>query len=216
VPTESSRSFSVKLTGNAHPASLARLMKTDAVLRRVNELRQALTASVLQLAITERAERLLALQDRWDALREAKACFGRDDFEGAMATGVVLRKLRSVRDGKDSRVVEEYEINTALIESLNSVERRAAIETGQEVDRQDINLRGKVNDQAEVLRKTFTFEEMRAMQDRVQATIEADRTGKLIEAPAVTEKEQGKSPLSDGGMGGAEGSGQAKGSSWRD
>jgi hypothetical protein len=75
-------------------------MKTDAVLRRVNELRQALTASVLQLAITERNERLIALQDRWDALREAKACMARDDFEGAMKTGVVLRKKRWI-GGKD-------------------------------------------------------------------------------------------------------------------
>ena len=49
-----------------------------------------------------------------------------------MKTGVVLRKLRSVRDGKETQLVTEYEINTALIECLNSVERRAAIETGQE------------------------------------------------------------------------------------
>jgi len=43
-----------------------------------------------------------------------------------------LRKTRSVGSGKDARIVEEYEINTALIECLNSVEKRAAIETGQE------------------------------------------------------------------------------------
>jgi hypothetical protein len=32
--------------------------------------------------------------------------------------------LRSVRDDKEKQIVEEYEINTALIESLNSMERR--------------------------------------------------------------------------------------------
>jgi lipopolysaccharide export system protein LptC len=47
---------------------------------------------------------------------------------------------------------------------VNSIERRAAIETGQKVDRQDIKLRGGMNDQAEILRKTFTFEEMRVTQ----------------------------------------------------
>jgi hypothetical protein len=73
-----------------------------------------------------------------------------------------------------------------LIESLNSVERRAAIETGQEVDRQDINLRGKVNDEAEVLKRAFTFEELDAMDRRIKAA----RDGKVIEAPAVTEKER--------------------------
>ena len=65
----------------------------------------------------------------------------REYYAAAMKTGVVLRKLRSVRDGKETRVVTEYEINTALIECLNSVERRAAIKTGKEVDRQDIHLR---------------------------------------------------------------------------
>jgi hypothetical protein len=31
--------------------------------------------------------------------------------------------LRSVKDGNSTKAVEEYEINTALIESLNSVEK---------------------------------------------------------------------------------------------
>jgi hypothetical protein len=38
----------------------------------------------------------------------------REDYAAAMKTGVVLRKLRSVRDGKETPVVTEYEINTAL------------------------------------------------------------------------------------------------------
>jgi hypothetical protein len=89
-------------------------MKTDAVLRSVNELRQAVTASVLQLAITERNQRLIALQERWDALREAKAALAREDYAAAMKTGVVCRRIRWI-GGKDGYEVTEYEINTALI-----------------------------------------------------------------------------------------------------
>ena len=37
----------------------------------------------------------------------------------------------SVRDRKETRIVAEYEINTALNESLNSIEQRAAIETAR-------------------------------------------------------------------------------------
>ena len=48
-------------------------------------------------------------------MREAKRCFAKDDFEGAMKTGVVVRKLRWIGE-KDGREVVEYEINTALIE----------------------------------------------------------------------------------------------------
>ena len=76
----------------------------------------------------------------------------------------------------------EYEINTALIEALNSVEKRASIETGQEVDRADINLRGGVAAQAEMLHKAFTLDELEAM----DAKIEAARNGStVVEVPAV-------------------------------
>jgi hypothetical protein len=85
-------------------------------------------------------------------LREAKRCFAKDDFEGAMKTGVVVRKLRWIGE-KDGREVVEYEINTALIEALNSVEKRAAVETGQEVDRSDIGVRFGLADQAAILNK---------------------------------------------------------------
>ena len=66
-------------------------------------------------------------------MRAAKECFAKDDFEAAMKTGVVLRKYKQL-GGRDGKIVTEYEINTGLIESLNSVEKRAAIETGQEID----------------------------------------------------------------------------------
>jgi hypothetical protein len=56
-------------------------------------------------------------------LREAKACFAREDYEAAMKTGVVCRRVRWI-GGKDGREVVEYEINTSLIEALNSVEKR--------------------------------------------------------------------------------------------
>jgi hypothetical protein len=87
------------------------------------------------------------LQERWDALREAKAALAREDYPAAIKTGVVSRKLRSVRDGKVTRLVTEYEINTALIECLNSVEKRAAIDCGQEVDRQGYKPARQGNDQ---------------------------------------------------------------------
>jgi hypothetical protein len=114
-------------------------------------------------------------------LREAKRCFAKDDFEGAMKTGVVCRKKRWI-GGKDGYEVTDYEINSGLIDALNSVEKRAAIETGQEVDRSDINMRMGLADQAEILRKAFTLDELEA----IEARIEAARNGStVVEAPAV-------------------------------
>ena len=114
--------------------SAARLLNNAEVRSRVSELRQEIECSFVRLQITERLQRLEAIQDRWDALREAKRCFAKGDFEGAMKTGVVCRKKRWI-GGKNGYEVIEHEIDTALIEALNSVEKRAAIETDQEIDR---------------------------------------------------------------------------------
>jgi len=139
----------------------------------------------VHLLVTERVHRLAAIQDRWDSLREAKRCFAAEDYEGAMKTGVVCRKVRWI-GGKDGREVVDYEINTALIEALNSVEKRAAIETGQEVDRSDIGVRFGLADQAAILNKAFTLDELEAM----DAKIEAARKGtQVIEAAALAVEE---------------------------
>jgi len=45
--------------------------KNASICARLSELRKAVTASVLQIAITERDQRLLALQDMWDRVRAA-------------------------------------------------------------------------------------------------------------------------------------------------
>jgi phage terminase small subunit len=179
TPTQAYVAAGFKKAGAAGNA--ARLMKTDAVLCRVNELRQAVTATVLQLAITERNERLIALQERWDALREARAALAREDYAAAMKTGVVCRKLRTVGGAKNARVAEEYEINTALIEALNSVEKRAAIETGQE--QENLNLTGQISAKSIALSKVMSLEELEALEKKMAAAMEAERTGKVIDAP---------------------------------
>jgi hypothetical protein len=142
------------------------LLKHPQVCTRLAELQRVIAplveAAIVKLIVTERLERLEAIEDRWDALR--------------------LRKVRSIKTDDGYQTVTEYEINTALIESLNSVEKHTAIETGQEVDRADISLRGGLAAQAEMLRKAFTLEELEVM----DARIEAARNGETKQLPWPT------------------------------
>jgi len=135
----------------------------------------------VQLAITEREQRLIALQERWDGLRQARAALAVGDYAAAMRTGLVCRKLRTVGGAKNARVVEEYEINTPLIEALNSVEKRVAIETGQE--QENVNFTGQVSSRAVALSKVMTIPELEALEKKMLAVIEAEKTGKVVEAP---------------------------------
>ena len=162
-------------------ANAARLMRDDSVSSRINQLRNASAASFLQLAVTDREQKLLALQQRFDGLRQARLAFAVGDFEAAMRTGFVCRRIRWV-GGKDGREVEEYEINTALIESLNSVEKRAAIETGQE--QENVNLTGQISSKSIALSKVMSIQELEALQTKMEAAMEAEKAGKVVEAPA--------------------------------
>jgi hypothetical protein len=149
-------------------------------------------------------------------LRPLVGCFAREDYEGAMKTGVVCRKHRMIGSGNNACEVVEYEINSALIEALNSVEKRAAIETGQEVDRSDIGVRFGIADQAAVLQRAFTLDELEAIEARIQAA----RNGtQVIDAPAVVvpevqpflDKTQGRSEVAAaeaGDQAGSEGPGK--------
>ena len=88
--------------------------------------------------------------------------------------------------GLAARTVLDYEINTALIESLNSVEKRAAIETGQESE--NIQVTGHMSARAMTLQKVCSIEELEDLAHRMEAQIEKERLekqAKLVEAPAV-------------------------------
>jgi hypothetical protein len=130
--------------------------------------------------IIERDQRLLALQDRWDGLRQAKAAIAAGDYEAAMRTGVVCKRIRWI-GGSNGREVCEYEINAALIESLNSVEKRAAVETGQESE--NVNLTGQISAKSIALSKVMTLPELEALEAKMLAALEAEKSGKLVEAP---------------------------------
>jgi hypothetical protein len=173
--------------GKGAHASAARLLQDATICDRVAELKQLVcsntTQTFLELAITERDQRLMAIQDRWDRLREAIVARAAGDYKRMMATGVVCMKLKSVR-GKNNvqRVYREYEIDTGAIEALNSVEKRAAIETGQE--QENVNLTGQISAKSIALSRVMTLPELEALEKKMLAAMEADQhPSKVVESP---------------------------------
>ena len=123
--------------------SAARLLNNPNVRSRLAELRAENSTQFSQLAVTERDQRLLALQDRWDRVRKAIEARSVGDYAAMMRTGIVCRKLRMLGSGANATAVEEYEIDVSAIEALNSVERRAAIEIGQE--QENVQVTGNIS-----------------------------------------------------------------------
>ena len=129
-------------------------------------------------------------------MREAIVARAAGDYKRMMATGVVCMKLKSVR-GKSNvqRVYREYEIDTGVIEALNSVEKRAAIETGQE--QENVNLTGHVSAKSITLSKVLTIPELEALQAKMDAAMEAERQGKTIAPSQAAAKDENSGELKE-------------------
>jgi enoyl-[acyl-carrier-protein] reductase (NADH) len=125
---------------------------------------------------------LLALQDRWDKVRQAVESRAVGDYEAMMRTGIVCRRLRTVGSGVQAKVVEEYEIDTGAIEALNSIEKRAAVETGQE--QENVNLTGQISAKSIALSKVMSLPELEALEKKMLAAMEEEKhPSKVVEAP---------------------------------
>jgi phage terminase small subunit len=84
---------------SAH-SSAFRLQHTATIMQRHQDLRTLVTSAFVQLAVTDRDQRLISVCARQAALRYGNA------GTAAMRTGLVCRKLRTAGGAKNARVVE--------------------------------------------------------------------------------------------------------------
>jgi hypothetical protein len=120
-------------TGAAQSA--ARLLTNAKVLERISELKAAISASTIRLAICDRNARVRVKQDRWERMRKVIEERSKDPDIAAVPggeTGLVVRSgIRIVGEGEAASVVNIYEVDTGLLRALNEVEQQAAVELGQ-------------------------------------------------------------------------------------
>jgi hypothetical protein len=148
-------------------------------------------AAFVAQAVRERQYRLTVIQDIVDRLRmviDERAAAGRAMGEGAApgaATGLLVRTLKSLREGKRSVIKEFWEIDGVTIQKLYDGLKQAAIEAGEWQEE------GRVLPPATVDVSHLTPEQVLAEQRvlrRAKEEIEAIRTQKepatLIEASA--------------------------------
>ena len=144
----------------------------------------------------------MALQLRWDRVHKALNCRSVGDYAGMMRTGIVCRKLRMIA----ATAVEEYEIDVSAIEALNSVEKRAAIETGQE--QENVSITGNISAKSIALSKVLTIPELEEIERKMLAAMEAERQGKAITPGQGAGKDENIGELKE--------EGQEPPRSWRD
>jgi hypothetical protein len=67
---------------------------------------------------------------------------GADLIPGA-DTGLLTRKLKAVGSGPAQRIVEEWELDTSLLQELRLLETQIAVETGQHREHRTLEITGK-------------------------------------------------------------------------
>lgn len=140
----------------ADPRTLYRWRQHPEFAARVAEIVRALGEVSRRVAIANRNRRVRWLNDRVErmhsVIRERAAEPAMQEVPGGK-TGLMVRTVRGVGAGI---IVEEYEVDTALLKELREHEKQAAQEVGQWVDRGETVLKKLV---AEV--EGMTDEELR-------------------------------------------------------
>jgi transposase-like protein len=107
---------------------------------RVREAAGVIGRAVLRYAVARRTRRVEDLDNLRSGLLQVIAERGASrHMQGASGgrTGLLVRRLRMIGSGDSAREVEEFEFDAALVRELREVERQAAQECGQWVERRE-------------------------------------------------------------------------------
>jgi hypothetical protein len=127
-------------------SQLARWNRHPQFAARVTEIRDGLTDLLSRHEIARKHWRVRQLNSRWKALEriierraanpEIRALPGGD-------TGLIVRQRKMLGTGDNAVPIVEAALDTGLLKEMRELEKQAAIECGQWVEKQDLTSQGK-------------------------------------------------------------------------
>ena len=115
-------------------ASGRRLLRNALIRARVSEVMAEITGGMIQLEISHREARLRMQQERWIRMRlliDARAADPETLKAPGGNTGLLVHSQRMFGSGPTAKLVNEYELDGALLREMREIEKQAAIEMGQ-------------------------------------------------------------------------------------
>lgn len=106
----------------------------------------AFRVEVRRRGLASRERRVQALNERWARLQRIVAERAADPAMASVpggATGLLLHHVKVVGAGERARVVDYYELDADLLKELRELEKQAAQELGQWVEKQEAGPRPK-------------------------------------------------------------------------
>jgi hypothetical protein len=118
-------------------ATVTRWKLDPVIVAAVEVERERVLAAIRRKGIRDRENRLAAYDDRWNLLQRVIKERGDEpdmrDVPGG-ATGMLVRHYK-LSGGKEAQEREEYEVDTGLLSAMLALEKQAAQEAGQWVER---------------------------------------------------------------------------------
>lgn len=125
--------------------TLHRWKQTTGFQALVDKHLEAQHAAVVAVGIANKRQRVNALNDRWRRMKRVIAERAADPYLTTVAggaTGLIVRQLKGVGQGKDFQLVEEFGLDATLLREMRAHEEQAAKEMGQWVEKQQTQQNG--------------------------------------------------------------------------
>lgn len=144
-------------------ATLDRWKHLPAFMEEVARLRRERRAAVLEVVksegIADKANRLRALDRRWQAIQsvikaraeDATGRAFREDVAPGAETGLMVRREKMIGGGEAAREIVEWAVDVPLLRELRDMEKQAAIEVEEWSEKRTIDLSTLTIDQIATL-----------------------------------------------------------------
>lgn len=109
---------------------------------RIDEILEAYRVETRRLGLSNRDRRIRAINDRWNRLQRVLEDRADDqslkDVPGG-STGLIVHDIKGVGKGEDFQLVDLYSVDTATLRELREMEKQAAQELGQWVEKREVD-----------------------------------------------------------------------------
>jgi hypothetical protein len=109
---------------------------------RVQEHRDLWREQIKAKGIAERQNRIDALNERWNLMREVidgRAEDSRMQHVAGGRTGLLVHTVKGVGRGEDFQLIDLYEVDTGLLNELRQHEKQAAQELGEWSEKREVS-----------------------------------------------------------------------------
>lgn len=108
---------------------------------RISEHVEAQREACMSEGIADRRNRVRRLGDTWERLQQVirERAVELDGAAAGGGTGLLVHQVKGIGKGESFRVVDEYAVDTGLLAELRQIEKQAAQELGQWVEKGELS-----------------------------------------------------------------------------